>query len=139
MQLFPEIAKYELTHPVLKDESGKALPTGLVLHVLPVDHDDFFKASFGILKSLSKKTEDVAESLEARIQIVAAAVVDWEVKEEHKGDWVKIFEQYALGDLTFTKDKLIKLLSLPVAGWIRKQIDAVIQDAERFFGKASNS
>jgi hypothetical protein len=133
LELFPSNGKFELTHPA----SGE--PTGLVLEMLPPDHDILFNASVEFMKAVRTSKEDsidLSASLENRIKIVAAAVVGWEVKSEQ---WVDVLKHLGYHEVTFTKDKLIKLLSMPTAGWIRSQINSFLTEKEAFFKQASSS
>jgi hypothetical protein len=130
MQLFGANTFHELTHPQTNE------PTGLTLEFLPSDHDDVSKALFEAFKSQRGKTELEFEALlKSRIQAASACIVGWEVKGEH---WIQAFKQLGIEDLTFSPEKLIKLLSMKTAGWIRTQVDTVIADKDRVFKQASS-
>lgn len=134
MQLFPENSKYELTHP----STGE--PTGLILEILPPDHDDVYQAKVDIVKSM--KNTDYQASIEAslllsnRIKMAVASIAGWEVKSDI---WNDIFKNLGFDNTDYTPEKCVKLLSMKTASWIRKQVDDVVTDKERFFNQASLS
>lgn len=134
VSLFPEATSYELTHSSTKEA------TGLILKILPADHDDVYNAGIEVVKSLRHKGAltaiDVAVSLENRINVAAACIADWEVKDER---WTEVFKAMGFEDASFTHEKAVALLSRKDASWIRSQIEGVISDKERFFAPASNS
>lgn len=129
MQLFGTNTFHELTHPKTNE------PTGLTLEFLPSDHDDVSKALFNAFKAQRGKTEMEFDSLlTSRIHTAAACIVGWEVKGEH---WVEALKQLGFEDVTFTSEKVIKLLSMKTAGWIRSQVDTIITEKDRSFPQAS--
>jgi hypothetical protein len=139
MKLFATTTKHELTHPVLKDEAGNPLSTGLVLEIQPADHDDVVTAATEVLKDLEKATHTAESALKNRLKVLESIVVGWEVKAEHDEDWLPIFKDLGFESTEFTKEKLHALLGMKTARWVRNQIDSIFVDAERFFVKASNS
>ena len=139
MQLFAETTTHELTHPVLKDDEGNALPTGLVIEVLPADHDDVVMAATNVIKDLGKASESAEASLASRIKILETVVIGWTVKVEHAPEWDAIFKKLGFEDYTFSKEKLRALLGMKTARWVRNQIDNIFADAERFFQKGNQN
>jgi hypothetical protein len=134
LNLFPSTTKHDLTHPI----SGEA--TGLILEMLPSDHDTVYEAGVEVVKSLRSKgvqsAIDVAVSLENRIKVAAAAIVGWEVKSEQ---WEAVFKELGFTDAVFSREKAIALLSLKTASWIRSQVEAIMSNKEAFFKQVSNS
>src|SRR5579885_2765855 len=110
LSLFHDTTKHELTHPITKE------PTGLVLELLPPDHDDVYDASINVVKSLRTKgvqtALDVAVSLENRIKVAAACIVGWEVKTE---EWIDAIKKLGFEDASFSPEKVLKLLSMKTA------------------------
>jgi hypothetical protein len=128
MQLFPSNSFYELLHPKTDE------PTGLILELLPSDHDQVTKALFNAFKAQRGKTELEFDSmLTQRIATAAACIAGWEIKNE---DWLPILKSMGIEDTIFSIEKVTKLLSRPDAGWIRAQIDTVIADKDRVFQPA---
>jgi len=145
LSLFPETTKHELTHP----QDGS--PTGLVLDILPADHDDVYQAGIEVVKSLRSKGAleaiDVAVSLENRIKVAAACIVGWTISSDQTKDeagntkadyWNVTFKRLGFEDALFSTEKAVALLSMKTAGWVRQQIEAVLSEKERFFKQASN-
>jgi hypothetical protein len=134
LPLFAENVKLELKHPV----SGES--TGLVLELIPLDHDTIHDAKVGALKSLRARkltdTADVLIDLPTKIDVLASAIAGWEVQSDAWHDaFVKVF---GFTDESFTADKARSLLAHPKSAWIRAQIDTALADTERFFPMASN-
>jgi hypothetical protein len=134
VSLFPENSKYELTHPVTGE------PTGLIIEILPPDHDDVYQAKVDIVKKM--KTSDFSSSIEAsldltnRINIAIASIAGWEVTSDM---WTETFKKLGYDNTDYTAEKCSRLLSMKTAGWIRQQVDNVVTDKERFFNQASLS
>lgn len=139
LQFLAETIKHELLHPVLKDEAGNPQPTGLVLEVLPADHDDVVIAVTNLFKELGKTAENADTTINSRVKFLGTVIAGWEVKAEHLDTWTAVFKKLGHEDATFTKEKLHALLEMKTARWIRNEIDSIFADAERFFQKGSNS
>jgi hypothetical protein len=133
LSLFPSTYSLELRHPVTGD------PTGLVLELVSIDHDDLHAAKLDVLKSLKARgltdAADVIADLDTKIHVLAAAVTDWKVTSDQ---WRSTFKTvFGFEDESFSRDKIKALLTHKTAAWIRAQIDTALSESERFFPKAS--
>jgi hypothetical protein len=134
LSLFADEITYELLHPITNE------PTGFILSLIGVEHDDVYSASVKVMKAMSRKGEtepvDFATSLDLKIQVAAACIVGWtNTSEEFK----KVFDKLGFSDDSYSTEKALKLVSMKTAGWMRTQIDKAISERQRFFTSASNS
>jgi hypothetical protein len=128
MNLFPESIEHQLTHPITKE------PTGLTLELVGTDNDDVYQAQLDVVKSFRKKgtiePQDLAMSLEAKINVLSACIVGW----TNTSDAFKtVFTKLGFADDTFSREKALALVSMKNASWIRSQIDEAIGERQRFF------
>ena len=132
LSLFPSSTFYNVLHPITKEE------TGFILELVSTDHDDVFQAQFKGAKAATAKgitnTNEIALSLEFTIPLYAACIVGWTNTNE---DFKAVFEKLGFSDDSYSPEKALSLLSQKNVSWLRKQIDSVVADQQRFFEKAS--
>jgi len=132
LSLFPSSTFYDVVHPITLEA------TGFVMELVSTDHDDVFQAQFKGAKAATSKgitnSSEIAMSLEFTIPLYAACIVGW---KNSNADFKAVFEKLGFEDDSYTPEKALALVSQKNAGWLRKQIDSVVADKQRFFEIAS--
>jgi len=106
-------------------------PTGIRFKLVGQDSGQFrtaakkFAAEF--VENDSKKKFDPELLERQQVEICTACIIDWDGVSE--GDQ----------PLTFTKEKLVEVISLPEAAWLREQVSDYITARTNFFRRGAQA